>query len=257
MEENLEKMVTNYDPKNFTESDQEQQQPQNVEQPNVTEEVSQQENESQMTIQITNFVNWFRENVSNFDNVFSVNATLRGVDSDKNLIITAKDPIDPSGETRYPYVFRGADTIPVLNLPGQQMFVFPNNTFQVNYLLNNDILVKSYNLRTGMVVVFCYVEKTNNYYVPVYVSKLTRRNMSGSINVPNVDTNRVDSLLQQQADVEAAATRYKQLRKHMTEISTNMDLVKFFNDRESKIQDVNHLIQIDTILASVFGPQEQ
>lgn len=267
MNESLEQMVRNYDPQN--EGQENNNEETNINNENEMSEESQvveentnneeenenvnveSEHDSEEYMNITNLTTWFRQNVQNFDNVFSVNATLTGVDPNKNLIMTVKDQNDSTGRTRYPYIFRGADEIHVLDHPGHEMFIFQNNTFQVNYNYSDELFVKSYILRKGMGIVFCLKESQNNYPVPVKIDKYKKINQS-SIPVPDLSNIPLEQILDQEADIETMIIKYKQLQKFREQITTNRDLVNFFIERQSKVQDVNHLIQIDSIIASIF-----
>lgn len=243
--ESLEQMVTNYNPEQNGNEEQE------SENDSLNENVDENENQAP-EIEITNLSTWFRENVQNFNNIFRVDARLRGVDSNKNLIMTVKDQNDPTGETRFPYVFRDADRTPVLNLPGSEMFIYQNNTFQINYDFSDQVFVKTYNLRTGIGIVFCLRESQNNHPVPVYIDRY-KKVKTESIPVPDITNIPIEERLNETVDIETVIIKYKQIQKFKDDINTNRDLLNFFIERQSKIQDINHLIQIDSILASVFN----
>lgn len=247
MNESLEQMVSSYRPEN-DENQNENTQLGQVEEPQNNET---QENQQEDDISITNLTTWFRNNVQNFDNIFSVNATLTGVDTDENLIMTVKDQNDSSGRRRYPYVFRGSNNVFVLDLPGDEMFIYQNNTFQINYRYSDNIFIKTYNLRRGIGVVYCLYDSNNNT-IPVKIEKY-KKISENRIPVPDDILNiNIDDILSQTADVEGLIIKYKQLQKSREEISTNRDALEFFKNRQSNIYDINHLIQIDTIIASLF-----
>lgn len=257
MNESLEQMITNYNPEE--ENEEEEQETTNDNNSEVEENVEPIEaNEAEVNnteanyINITNFSLWFRQNVQNFDNIFSVNASLRGVDPNENLIMTVKDQNDTTGETRYPYVFRGATNIPVLNLQGNNMFIYQNNTFQINYNYSDNIFIKTYNLRRGIGIVYCLIESQNSNPVPVKIERYKKFNQN-SIQVPDISNIPIEEILNREADLESIIIRYKQLQKFRDDISTNRDVVNFFIDRQSKIYDINHLIQIDEIVSSIFN----
>lgn len=248
--ESLEQMVKNYNPYVEEENESEPEQPQNVS--SDAQEETQEEQELDNVIKVTTFSDWFPDNVQNFGNIFSVNAQLRGVDPNKNIIFTVVDP--NNSLVRYPYVFREADKIPVLNFESNEMFIYQNNTFQVNYRYSDHILIKTYNLRTGIGVVFCRIESQNSYPVPVLINKY-KKFKTDSIEVPdsNLMEIPIEERLNQNADLEELIIKYKQIQKVRNELTTNRDILNFFIQRQEKIQDINHLMQIDNILVSIFG----
>lgn len=243
MNETLDQMVQNYKPENESENEENQ----NHDNNNQTTINAEESN----IINVTSLSTWFRNNVQNFDNVFSVNATLRGVDSDKNLIMTVTDQNNPTSELRYPFVFREADKIPVLDLEGEEMFIFHNNTFQINYRYSDDIFIKTYNLRTGLGIIFCRIINDEKR-IPIKIEKYSNKN-SNKIKIPEDILNiPIEQILDQEVDIESIIIRYKQIKKFKDNFSTNRDVIDFFLDKQSKIQDINHLIQIDNIIASNF-----
>lgn len=256
MNESLEQMVTNYRPEDENEEENQEQENQEVnENNNDNNEQPQEETPSQEgqvnEISITNLTTWFRNNVRNFNNIFSVDANLRGVDPNKNLIMTVKDDLDPSGETRYPCVFRGSDGIFVLDLPGYEMFIYQNNTFQINYRYSNDIFIKTYNLKRGIGVVFCLYDSSGNP-VPVKIDKYKKINQTRIPVDENITNIPLEQILDQTADIETLIIKYKQIQKSRNELNTNRDVLNYFINKKQKIFDINHLIQIDTIIASIF-----
>ncbi len=247
--ESLEQMVTNYQP--TVNETPEQEVEQEVVEETVEEVETVEETQDDNFIPVTSLSVWFRNNVQNFDNIFNVNASLRGVDPNKNLIMTVKDLAEPSGEVRYPYIFREADKTPVLDLPGDEMLIFQNNTFQINYLLN-DLFIKSYNLKTGMGVVFCKIlPDYPNLPVPIYLEKY-KKFENNKISMPDLSHSNIVEKLAEKVNMESVIIRYKQIQKYKDDIETNHDLLEFFSNRQKKIYDINHLIQIDAILISIF-----
>ena len=203
--------------------------------------------ESTDLIGITTLGQWFENNATNFDNINKVNVSIRGIDPDSNLIIAVKDGTevpDESGEDkRQLRVFDNADTQPVLNLKGIDMQVY-NNGFRAICEYEDNIYIKCYGVRTGLIAVFC--NNINGTLIPYNVTKVKRSD--DGVKVVKRPAPEVEVKLKETANLEDFQLRYKQASKAVDEITTNEDAVNWLLVRQDEIYDINHHLQIDNVI---------
>ena len=199
------------------------------------------------SIDIATLGQWFEDNATNFDNINKVNVSIRGIDPDSNLIIAVKDATeepDESGEDkRNLRVFDNADTQPVLNLKGIDMQVY-NNGFRAICEYEDNIYIKCYGVRTGLIAVFC--NNINGTLIPYNVTKVKRSD--DAVEVVKRPAAEVEVKLREAANLEDLQLRYKQSSKAVDEITTNDDAVKWLLERQDEIYDINHHLQIDNVI---------
>ena len=196
---------------------------------------------------------WFEQNHEKFGNINHVKASIRGVDPSKTLIMSVL--VDPTNlnpdenAERKVCVFEKADESQVLNLPGSSMDIF-NNGFKVIYQLVSTptLFLKCYGVKTGLIVVFC--NNINDQLIPYAITKLKKTDEG--INQVNKDITDVIPKLNENVDLEALGIMYKQISKYNDQFTTKQDVVDWFLKRQTEITDVNHLLQIDSILINIL-----
>ena len=190
---------------------------------------------------------WFEANAANFDNINLVRVSIRGIDPTSNLIIAVKDgsgETDAAGEPkRQLRVFDNADTQPVLNLRGIGMDVY-NNGFRAICEYTDNIYIKCYGIRTGLIAVFC--NNINGVLVPYHVAKVKRTDES--VEVVRKNAAEVELKLAEAANLEDLQLRYKQSSKALEGLNTNQDVVNWLLSRQNEIYDINHHLQIDNVI---------
>lgn len=190
---------------------------------------------------------WFEENSANFDNINQVKVSIRGVDPNSNLIMAIKDGSGEQDETgedkRVLKVFDNADTQLILALRGIQMDIY-NNGFRAICEYQDNIYIKCYGIRTGLIAVFC--NNIDGVLIPYNVSKVKRTD--DAIPVVRKIAAEVEVKLVEQANIEDLQLRYKQSSKAVDDITTNKDAVEWLLSRQDEIYDINHHLQIDNVI---------
>jgi hypothetical protein len=207
--------------------------------------------ETRQLVSITSLSSWFEANASQFDNINQVKVAIRGVDSTKTLIMAVKDDAaeaDSDGnQPRNLRVFENADNHPVLNLPAESMQVY-NNGFRIIYRYGDNIAIKCYGIRTGLIAVFC---NNINGLIPYAITRVKRKDTE--IEILTKDPNEVTQKLAQILDKETLQLRYKQVAKSIDELTTNQDAITWLLERQAEITDINHHLQIDNIIIDTLS----
>jgi len=201
------------------------------------------------SISIAPLNGWFEANSAAFDNISQVKVAIRGVDSSKTLIMAV---MDGQGEvdghpSRDLQVFKNADVQPVLAIPASEMQIF-NNGFKIVYPYD-DIVVKCYGVRTGLICVFCNM--INDFPVPYQVVKVKKKDTS--VKVVRRPAAEVIVKMPLAADLEALQLLYKQSSKAVDELSTVESVIGWLLEKQSEVTDINHLLQIDNVIISILA----
>lgn len=193
---------------------------------------------------------WFEANASAFQNVNQVHAEIRGVDPSKTLIMAV---LDGQGEvngnpSRELQLFKNVDIQPVLNIPATDMQIY-NNGFRLVSPYADNIVVKSYGVRTGLICVFC--NNIAGKVIPYQVVKVKRKDEA--VEVVRSDAAAVAIKLAQDADLEALQLLYKQSSKAVEDMTTNQTAVDWLLARQSEVTDINHHLQIDNVIINILS----
>ena len=248
-ETNLSNMIKQDDPNVF--------EPSNLDLPEETvaaaeavEEAVEEEVPQVEAIATTPLNTWFTENSAAFANVNRVQVEIRGVDSSKTLIMAVLDGQGDIGgnPSRDLQVFKNADIQPVLNIPAADMQIY-NNGFRLVSPYADDIIVKSYGVRTGLICVFC--NNIAGAAIPYQVVKVKRKDEA--VEVVRSDAAAVVAKLALAADLEALQLLYKQSSKEVSEMTTNQSVVNWLLQRQSEVTDINHHLQIDNVIINILA----
>lgn len=193
---------------------------------------------------------WFEANSGSFENVSEVKVAIRGVDPSKTLIMAV---LDGQGEvdgepSRELQVFKNSDAQPVLNMPASEMQIY-NNGFRLIYPYADNIAVKAYGVRTGLICVFCNI--IGSQAIPYQVVKAKRKDEV--IEVVRTDSSEIITKLAQAADLEALQLLYKQSSKSVSEMTTNQSVVSWLLERQNEVTDINHHLQIDNVIINILS----
>lgn len=204
------------------------------------------------TIDIISLSDWFEQNCDRFDNINQVKVVIRGVNAAQTLIMAVKDQDggqDAEGNDRRNLrVFENADISPVLNLPGILMDVY-NNGFRIVYEYENNIFIKCYGVKTGLIAVFCY--NINGNMIPYNITRV--KNKDTEVEVAGQDVDRVLAKLLENADLEKLQLLYRQSAKSIDDLTTNQDVVSWLLARQTEVTDINHHLQIDGVLIDILA----
>lgn len=212
-----------------------------------TEEPATEETAQPEGIGITTLNTWFEANSSNFDNINQVKVSIRGVNPEANLIMAVMDGSEeddgseePSRELR---VFDNANVQPILDLNGIDMQVY-NNGFRAICEYEDNIYIKCYGVRTGLIVVFC--NNIQGVLIPYHVTKVKKSDEQ--IEVVRRPAAEVEIKLAEVTNLEDLQLRYKQSSKAVDEIRTNKETILWLIARQNEISDINHHLQIDNVI---------
>jgi hypothetical protein len=218
-----------------------------------TEPVAESVEVSNEVIPTTNLSAWFNTNGNNFENVSRVAIQIRGVDSNSTLIVAVDDPsgqTDSEGHTkRLLRLFEGADIQPVLNIPAEFVDVY-NTGFQIVHPYDN-MIIKTYGLRTGLIVVFCHIDPDGGRYIPYAITRIRKKDEE--LSVIRGDSSDLSDRLNADINKEAAQLLYKQCTKVIDTMGKNCDLIDWLLKRQEIITDINHHLQIDNVIVNLLG----
>lgn len=204
------------------------------------------------SIGITSFSEWFDRNCEKFDNINQVKVAIRGVDSSKTLIMAVKDESgekDPDGnDSRVLRVFENSDVHPILNLDGMDMKIY-NNGFKVVQPYRDNIFIKCYGVKAGLIVVFC--NNIDGKLIPYVVTRIKRKDEAVEVVTKNVSD--IEAKLLQNADLESFQLLYKQSAKAIDQLTTNQDVVDWLLNRQNEVTDINHHLQIDSVIIDILS----
>ncbi len=216
-----------------------------------TTEVAGEQEVQETAINIIPLSEWFEANYKTFDNINAVKVSIKGVNSDANLLMTVKTPGEETDEegspTRELFLFKDADIQPVLNIPGMDMQIY-NNGFKIVYDYGRDnIFIKGYGVRTGLIVSFC--NNIDGNLVPYTITKVKKKD--SEIELITKDPIQVRQKLLEKADIEALELRYNQINK-VEGIETNYNAIAWLLARQAEVTDINHHLQIDNVIIATL-----
>lgn len=204
------------------------------------------------TIGITTLSSWFSVNSENFDNINQVRVSIRGVDPDQTLIMAVKDGSgeqdEDGNDKRVLRIFENADVHPVLDLPGIDMQSYNNGFRIIHDYGQNNIFIKCYGVRTGLIVVFC--NNIDGKLIPYVTTRVKKKDTEITISSRNISE--VQAKMMENADLEALQLLYKQSSKAVEDMATNQDVVNWLLERQEEVTDINHHLQIDGVIIDML-----
>jgi hypothetical protein len=190
---------------------------------------------------------WFEENNENLNRINRLKIQVRGVKPDERLVCSVLDPKGEIDEDNHPVrhleLIKEANIFPVLDIPGYDMDIYGNG-FQIMYSYNEDIVLKCYGIKTGLIVIFCI--PINGQLLPYKKIKLKKRDTQIVIIYPNRQY--VASNILAELDLEGLQIQYKQVQKELDQITDKQSAITWLLGKQEGIRDINHLLQIDNIL---------
>lgn len=203
---------------------------------------------------VTNLYDWFNENKEKFPDLKPIRIATTGVKTERYLVVTVPDlsgeKDEETGEIyRELRKYDDANVHPVLDLPGYDMKAH-NSGFVLYYHLGNDVVVKAYGVRTGLILVACY-NLAGVGLIPYNIGRVRRKDTE--VNIPLNDGVGFAEKMELPLDKEALQLRYKQSSKAVDDFTTNRDAVKWLLERQADMFDINHLFQIDNVLLETLA----
>ena len=190
---------------------------------------------------------WFETNNSNFTRVNRLKIQVQGVKADSRLLCSVLDPkggVDEENHLiRNLELIKDANEFPVLDLSGYDMDVYGNG-FQIMYSYGEDVVLKCYGIKTGLIIIFCV--HINNQLIPYSRIKLKKKDTG--INIPQPNREYITSNILAELDLEGLQIQYKQVQKELDQISDKQSAITWLLGKQTSIRDINHLLQIDDII---------
>ena len=204
--------------------------------------------ESGPEINLINFYDWYEANCASIHNVARVKAEVSNINV-KDSIIFKIQKGKPEDESMELVSFYNPGSRPILNLPPVYMKVFKNDTFEVLHSYSDEIFVKSYGVKTGLILIFC--ANVDGKIVPYHRIKIKKNVTTVKLDkLP--DINAIRERLSEDVDVESVQLLYKQASKYLSEFTTKEKTLSWFLKKESEVVDINHLLKIDSVLINVI-----
>ena len=204
--------------------------------------------QSTTEIGITNFYNWYEAYASQMSGISQIRTEVTSINTKDSMIF--KIP-KPGSDIMELVSFYKPTLRPILNLPPIRLKVFKNDTFEAIHSYNENIVIKSYGVKTGLIVVYCAI--VDGKIIPFEKLKI-KKNVT-SIKSPDYNigvVNAIKSILQEEVDVEAIQLLYKQAIKFSDEFTTKESTIDWFLKKQQEVVDINHLIKIDNVLIHVI-----
>jgi len=200
-------------------------------------------------ISLVNFYDWYEANSESIHNVSRVKAEVSNINS-KDSIIFKIQKGKAENESMELVSFYNPAVRPILNLPPVYMKIFKNDTFEVLHSYSDEIFIKSYGVKTGLILVFC--ANVDGKIVPYYKTKIKKNETSIKAfpTPPSIDE--IKAKLQEEVDVETIQLLYKQAVKNSADFTTKESTLDWFLKKEQDVIDINHLLKIDNVLISVI-----
>lgn len=213
-------------------------------QENASEEVKEQ-TPAVETIELTKLNTWFTANHSKLTGINLVKVSSSGVDPEGTLVVKIPDQ-KTEGKSKLK-VFDDANVTQVLNLSASNMRIF-NQGYEITYDAYNSIVLKSYGVKLGLIAVFTTV--VDGLSIPYHITKLKAKETKLEVVNPP-DT--IEAKLSENANMENVQLLYKQIVKHTDGLVTKKDVITWLLKRQSEVQDINHLVQLDNVIIKLLS----
>jgi len=189
---------------------------------------------------------WLPPNVSKFENIKMVTISVRDVQPDIDLVLAVPDFDEP--DRKRLKIIESANTQLVLNLPGVAMSVF-NSGFYIlfSHPQYSNMFIKGYNLRNNLIVATCLA--TSGLLLPYHMAKVKKKDKS--VSVPTPPEEHIIKKLDEPLDRKVFELRYRQSEKAKA-LPKVKDAVEWILERAADMMDINHLIQIDSVLMNTL-----
>jgi len=202
------------------------------------------------SVVISTLPEWFTK-YAEAGEVKAVKIAIKGVNTDNILIVSfpTGEKLEDESLVKDVELFKRANKIPALDLPASTVNIYSNSFRMIQEY--EGVFIKAYGLKTNIILSFCI--NVNGLLIPFETSKVKRKEKY--VIVPQPSQELLDRLainLGQPADLEALELRYKQ-SKGVEGVNTNLDAVKWLLDKQATIADINHHLQIDTVVMQVLA----
>ena len=203
---------------------------------------------SSVEIGLTNFYDWYETYAESIHNITKVKAEVTNINPKDSIIfkiIKGKDESDMELVSFY-----NPATRPIPNLAPVYIKIFKNDTFEVLHQCNDEIFIKSYGVKTGLILMYC--ANIDGKIIPF--EKIKIKKSATGITLVNYSgmADKIRQKLADNVDEEAIQLLYKQAVNFKSEFTTKGKTVDWFLKRQTEIIDINHLIKIDNVLINTI-----
>jgi hypothetical protein len=218
-----------------------------VEETNTIKEEEKGKVNNSIEIGLTNFYSWYETFSVQITGISQIKTEVSSINTKDSMIFK----IPKAGTDIMELVsFYKPTTRPILNLPPVYIKIFKNDTFEVLHQYNDEIFIKSYGIKTGLIVIYC--ANVSGKIVP-YEKIKVKKNLT-SVKLFNHDgiSKEIENKLIENVDVESIQLLYKNAIKSASEFTTKESAINWFLKKQQEIVDINHLIKIDNVLIHVI-----
>lgn len=202
------------------------------------------ENKDVVKIPLTNFYDWYEKHSKSILNLCRVTTNVSNVNS-KDSIIFKVQKVGKSEEMEL-VSFYNPSLRPILDLPPVWLKIFKNDTFESLHQYNEEIYIKSYGVKAGLIIVFCAV--VDGKLIPYEKNKVKKNSDTVDLVGNTGISNLIKEKMKLPLDFEAVQLLYTQAIKSKDELTSKQNLVEWFDKKEKEILDINHLLKIDNVL---------
>ena len=198
-------------------------------------------------INLTNFYDWFEENSDKISLVSRVRAEVSNINAKDNIILKVQKGKDSEMEL---ISFYNPAERPVLNLIPLSLKVFKNDTFEALHYYSDEILFRSYGVKTGLICVCCFYH--DQCVIPISRCKVKKNATEVVINFDKEKVEKIKNSFEDTVNIEDIQILYSQAIKNKNVFSTKINTIKWFLERRQSVVDINHLLKIDNVLINIL-----
>jgi len=198
------------------------------------------------------FPEWFTKYsvIFNEDVLRHVKLSCRGLDSRETMAFLVPHPDGGmvGGEPKRKLVTKeNADRHHIPDITPESMTFFVNDCFMITAHVRDNIYLSVYVQKVQ--TFYTFAQKIEDQIVPYAIVKAGKK-----VDGINIETTRINipEKLTTPVNKEDMILLYPQFLKVHEEVTTKMDVVKWFNERKKTISDIHHLLQIDNLILLII-----
>jgi len=207
----------------------------------------------EITVETSYLSDWFEQYGSIFEpDIKQLKTKIRGLDPRSDIIVVlpheSNEAMEDGTLKKKVELFKKADEQKVINLPAISMNVY-NNGFRIVYQYSENVFLKAYGIKTGLIVAFC--NRINDQLLPYDQVKLGKDD--DLLVLKFKDANEVVVNLAAELDKESLQLLYKQTTKVIDDFTSKQSVIDWLISRQESITDINHHLQIDSVITTILS----
>lgn len=205
------------------------------------------------TVGLINFFDWYEANASRITTVARVQASVSNVNSKDAMIFKVhKTNVKETDESKMELItFYNPGVRPIPNLPPVYVKIYKNDTFEVLHIYNDEIFIKSYGVKTGLILTLC--ANVDGKVVPFSKIKVKKSGTDFKFSCDDGISARIKEKLTEIPNIEDILLLYKQAAKNTAEFTTKETTLDWFIKKQLEIVDINHLLKIDNVIMTTIS----